>query len=124
MRTADAARWRAASSSALEAGIAQVVGVLRDPVALDAGVARVERLGHQRDAQLPQRLLVALERPPEGAVVLGVAREPEAQLVDGERALGLQQGGDQVDEPLEPVHGPPMRTGVRRASTAAVRRRP
>ena len=92
----------------LEAGIAQVVGVLGHPVAEHVGVEGVEGLGDEGDAQLPQRLLVPLEGPAEGGVVLGVAREPEAELVDGERPLGFQQGGNQVDEPLEPVHGRPM----------------
>ena len=92
----------------LQAGIAQVVGVLGHPVAEHIGVEGVEGLGDEGHAQLPQRLLVPLERTAERGVALGVAREPETELVDGEGALGFQQGGNQVDEPLEPVHGRPM----------------
>jgi hypothetical protein len=32
-----------------------------------------------------------------------------AQLLGGQRPLGVKQGGDQVDQPLQPVHGPDAR---------------
>jgi hypothetical protein len=85
--------------------VLQVVGLLGDAVAHDAGLGRVvDRLHDHGDAEVAQGLLVALEGPPEGAVVLGVAGQAVAQLLGGEGPLGVQQGGDQVDQPLEPVH--------------------
>ena len=54
--------------------------------------------------ELAQRLLVALELPAARGLVLRVARlDPLGQLVERERAAGVEQGRGEVEQPLEPV---------------------
>ncbi len=88
-----------------QARVLQVVRLLGNPVADHPGLGHlVDRLDHDGDAEVAQGLLVPFERPAEGAVILGVPGQAVAQLLGGQRPLGMQQGGDQVDQPLQPVH--------------------
>ena len=103
-RTADSARFKRRQLVGLESGVAQVVVALVDAVAVDRSVLGLDRLDGERDAHLAQVVLVALERPPEGDEIVGVARHPLANLLGGERTRGLEQRGGQVQEPLELVH--------------------
>ena len=57
------ARWSAASSASVSAEVGEVVVVGMDPVRL-VGAEAVDRLDRDRDAELAQGLLVALELPP------------------------------------------------------------
>ena len=87
----------------IEAGIAEVVAVTVDAVALERRVDARDRLEEQRDAHVAQVFLVALERASEGGLALGVAGDPRPQLVGGEGPGGLEQGADEVEEPFELV---------------------
>jgi hypothetical protein len=65
----------------------------------------VEALGDERHAHLAQHVLVPLEVAAEGVGIVGVAADPAAELFPGEGTVGVDEGGDQVDETLEAVHG-------------------
>ena len=84
--------------------ILEVVLVFRDPVALDVRLARIDRLQHERDPHLPQGVLVPLEGTAKGGLVLRIAGQALMELVGRERTLGVEEGGDEIDEPLQPVH--------------------
>src|SRR5205823_13220477 len=84
--------------------VLEVVLVLRDAVPLDVGMAGVDGLEHEGDAHLSQGVLVTLERPPEGSLVLRIAGKALVQLVSGEGPLRFEQGGDEVDQPFQAIH--------------------
>ena len=88
-----------------QAGVLEVVLLFRYPVPLDVGMAGVHRLENERDAHLPEGVLVPLEGPPKRTLVLGVARKTLVQLLGREGPLGFEKGGDEIDEPFQPIHG-------------------
>src|SRR5207245_10384775 len=81
--------------------VGQVVALLRDPVPLLLLAADNHGGQLQGDADLPESVLVPLEHPLEGVPALaGVAGHGVLDLLDRDRAVGLQQEGDQVEEAL------------------------
>src|SRR4029079_19061020 len=94
----------------------QVVVVGVDAVRLLRAEA-VDGLHPDRDAELAQRLLVALELPASRPELLGIARlHALRQLVERERAARLEQRGGEVDQAFEAVsHGGISARAARRA---------
>src|SRR5918994_1151488 len=90
-----------AATARREAGITQVVAVLGDAVALDRRHDPGHVLHLEWDAHGAQVVLVALERPPEGVVLLGVDAEAVADLDGRQRARRLEQQGGEVEQPFE-----------------------
>src|SRR5207237_2947453 len=80
----------------------QVVLVGRDAVPL-LGAEAVDRLEADRDADPPQRVLVALELASVRELVVGIPGDELHDLLERERAARVEERGDQVGEPLEPV---------------------
>ena len=85
----------------LEPGVAEVVLVLRDAVAGLRRVGARDLAEHERDAHLPQVVLVALERAPERGLLLRVAVHPARDLRGRQRLRCLQERGREVEQPLE-----------------------
>jgi hypothetical protein len=79
------------------------------PLALDAvSLLHVPRFGGrdlERDPDLPQHVLVALELSLRAlAVALVVGAQRLADLLERQWAAGLQEQGDEIDQPFERVH--------------------
>jgi len=89
-----------------QAGVAEVVVLLGDAVAQDPGRSGVDRLDDHRYPEVAQCFLVPLEGPAEGPVALRVARKAVTEIVGGQGLVGVEEGGDEVDQPLEPLHAP------------------
>jgi hypothetical protein len=86
----------------LEPDLGELVILLLDAVA-GLLVERVVHAGLQRDAQLPELLLVALEHPLEGLVLVGVAAHRGADLLGGQVPAGGQQQDDDGQQALGPA---------------------
>ena len=86
----------------LQADLGQVVGVLGDAVADLVLEQRAVGPGLQRDAHLPELVLVPLEHPLEGVVrgAFAVGLQRGAQTLLGHVLLGREQADDQVHQPL------------------------
>jgi len=84
--------------------LGQLVVLLLDAVTRFL-VERVVHAGFQRDAQLPQLLLVALEHPLEGLVLVGIAAHRRADLLGGQ----VPAGGQQQDDDGQQAFGPALR---------------
>src|SRR5690606_29546047 len=97
-----------------------------DPVALLVA-PHVAAAGLDRDAAVPQLLLVPLEHPLEGAVALRllIARHRRPDLPGGEEAPGRQQADDQVQLAfrLLPGHLSPSSRCTRRPPSGRTRTR-
>jgi hypothetical protein len=101
------ARPSTASSPASSSSSGQRVRVPVDPVALLVLEHVVDGAGDQRDAELAQVLLVALEHPVErlGGLALGVLRHGATDLLLRQPAAGGQQADDEVQQAFGAVRG-------------------
>ena len=106
LRPPTAASRRAASSSLVQTRVGQLVAARGGCGSrLLVGMGGIERLGHQRHPHLAQEVLVPLEVAAEGVGVVGVAARCGARISSRVSGLGgVEQGRDQVDEALQPVH--------------------
>src|SRR5690606_19502669 len=101
-----------------EPGVAQVVAVAWDAVAVDGGHDPGDGLDDDRHAHAPQGVLVTLERPPERVGVLGVVLpEPFVDLLRRHRPRRRQQEGRQVEQPFQLRRRHPARGYLAAADT-------
>ena len=89
----------------VEAWVGQLVQLARDPIADLVGVAFLAALRDEGEAHLAKELLVTLEVPPERLIFTGVAVDALADLASGQGMRGVDQGGHQVDQTFQSVHG-------------------
>jgi hypothetical protein len=91
-----------------QAGVAQVVLVLGDPVCGLGQLVLDDLDGHERDAHLAQVFLVALEGAVVRDLVLGVPGHLRRDLHRGEGPRRLEQRGREVQQPLELLGRPQL----------------
>jgi hypothetical protein len=102
----------------LEPRVTQGVALGCDPVAVHRRVGPGDGRDLEGDAHVPEHLLVALEGPAERRLVGRVPGDALGQLARRQRPRGGEEGGGEVQQPLQLRH-PGERTGGARAVRGA-----